>query len=123
MVSALASASVACFALAAACAGLAAVLFFMLDIRSVYGELSGKTATQAISNIHKNGATGRHRGSSLASLLGDDSGAEAGQPQFIADNLAEAETNLLSMPTTRESGEDARSKSGEEARSKNDVWC
>jgi hypothetical protein len=62
--------SITCFALAFLALVGTAILFFVLDIRGIVGELTGKTATAAIAKIREEGAYRQQKGRSLASIVG-----------------------------------------------------
>lgn len=61
------------FVLTVVLLALAIFLFFVLDIRSVIEELTGKTATVEIARIREQGATRKHKARSLQSIVFEDS--------------------------------------------------
>jgi hypothetical protein len=112
---------VVCFVLAGIGLVITTILFFKLDVRALIAELSGKTATDAIAQIRKEGSSKQHKGRSLQSIL-DDTGApstnvpngntvDAERPTTLisetdidSNQISESETSLLKEPTDR-SGE------------------
>ncbi len=59
------------FILAVVLAAAGILIFFVLDIRAVVGELSGKTATSEIARIREEGTSRTHRARSLQSIVLD----------------------------------------------------
>lgn len=85
--------STASFVLAVVFLAVGVALFFILDIRSVIGELTGKTATTEIARIREQGTTRQYKGRSLQSIVLDSDGASA---DFSLDKLdldADVETS------------------------------
>jgi hypothetical protein len=73
-----------CFALGAVGLIVTVMLFIMLNIREVIGELSGKTATETIARLRAQGGFKPHRGRSLQSIL---DGKEAESAPFEIEDF------------------------------------
>jgi hypothetical protein len=71
------SISVTSFTLSVVAAITALVLFFRLRIKSVIGELTGKTATAEIARIRAEGISRQAKGRSLQSIIGQENGSNS----------------------------------------------
>ncbi len=85
------------FILAVLLLALGATLFFVLDIRGVVGELTGKTATREIARIREEATTRRHKGKTLQSIVLD---SDTGSTGFSIERLglADMSEELTSQP-------------------------
>jgi len=72
------------FVLAIVFVALAAIFFIAFDIRNIIGELSGKTANNAIAKIREQGSTRQYKGRSLQSIV---SNTDAPSTDFSLDKL------------------------------------
>jgi len=77
--------SYSAFILSVVALALAVVFFIAFDIKAVVGELSGKTATEAIAKIREQGVTRKYKGRSLQSIVLEE-GTDTGD--FSLEKLA-----------------------------------
>jgi len=102
------------FILAVVFVALAVVLFLAFDIRSVIGEITGKTATTAIAKIREQGTTRQYKGRTLQSIVLEKEGdstdfsldkldLQHGHQPATGKDVSEAATTLLGVDTSGES--------------------
>jgi hypothetical protein len=103
MAALLQSLSTVSFILAVLLFALGVALFFAFRMRSVIGELTGKTATNEIAKIREQGVGRQHKGRSLQSIV-SAAGSGSGSMDFSLEQLSKKPDtgSLLSGQAERE---------------------
>jgi hypothetical protein len=103
--------AIVCFTLAAVSLVTSVIVFFTMKIGTVVGELSGKTATEAIARIRSQTTTQMHAGKSLQAIINEANRSDSLlSPENVEPALSDADVQAACEGETSLLGDSAEHK-------------